>query len=325
MPEEPETETTERTIHEMAERLRNWGRWGPDDQLGTLNFITQDKVREAAALVRSGLVVSMGLPYDSNGPQVRPGGRSNPIHAMVLTGTDQAVDGEGLGLPHGIGFSDDMVTMYLQCGTQWDALSHCFDRGLMYNGFSAADVTANRGAVRLGIEHMTDRVVTRGVLLDVARAKGVEMLEPGYPITVDDLEATIEAQGSTSAVGTGDAVLVRTGQLDHGKANGWGTFAGGDAPGLSFSTAEWLHGTEIAAVATDTWGAEVRPNELPGSFQPLHQVMIPNIGLLVGEIFDLGEIGRVCAADGVYEFLFTAPPLAITGAVGSPLTPLAIR
>ena len=312
-------------IHETAERVRNWGRWGDDDQLGTLNFITAAKVMEAAAAVRSGQVISMGLPYDSNGPQTQPGGRDNPIHAMVLSGADQTVSDDDLGLPHGIGFSDDMITMYLQCGTQWDGLGHCFDRGKMYNGFPSAEVTSNRGAIRNGIEHMKDRVVTRGVLLDVARAKGVEMLEPGYGITPEDLEATIDAQGETSAVGTGDAVMIRTGQMDHCRKNGWGTYAGGDAPGLSFSTADWLHDTEISALATDTWGAEVRPNELEGSFQPLHQVMIPNIGLLVGEIFDMTEIGEACAADGVYDFMFVCPPLEITGAVGSPITPLAIR
>ncbi len=319
------SDTTAQTIHETADRLRNWGRWGEADQLGTLNFITPEKIQEAASLVRTGRVISMGLPYDSRGPQVRPGGRSNPIHAMVLSGADQAVSDDGLGLPHGIGFSDDMITMYLQCGTQWDGLAHCFDRGRMYNGFAAADVTSYRGAVSNGIEHMKDRVVTRGVLLDVARAKDQEMLAPGYAITVDDLDATIEAQGPTSTVGTGDAVLIRTGQMDHCLANGWGTYAGGDAPGLSFWTADWLHDSEIAALATDTWGAEVRPNELEGSFQPLHQVMIPNIGLLVGEIFDLSVIGEVCAQDGIYDFLFVCPPLEITGAVGSPITPLAIR
>jgi kynurenine formamidase len=113
--------------------------------------------------------------------------------------------------------------------------------------------------------------------------------------------------------------------LGHCKKNGWGTFAAGDAPGLSFSTAGWLYRTQIAGVASDTWGLEVRPNELPEAFQPLHQVIIPNIGLLVGEIFDLEALGADCAADKVYEFMFVAPPLPITGAVGSPINPQAIK
>jgi kynurenine formamidase len=154
--------------------------------------------------------------------------------------------------------------------------------------------------------------------------KGVNWLEPGYAITVGDLEAALEAQSVT--VGTGDALLVRTGQLAMCRARGgWGDYAGGDAPGLSFSTAEWLHRRELAAVATDTWGMEVRPNEIPDTYQPLHQVLIPAMGMLVGEIFDLEALAADCARDKVYEFLFTAPPLPITGAVGSPVNPLAIK
>jgi len=163
------------------------------------------------------------------------------------------------------------------------------------------------------------------VLLDVARSKGVERLEPGYAITPADLDGCIAAQGSTSVVGRGDIVLVRTGQMGWCKANGWGDYAGGAAAGLSFSTAGWLHGRELAAVATDTWGAEVRPNEFPDAFQPLHQVAIANIGLHIGEIFDLEALAADCAGDGVYDFLFVAPPIPFTGAVGSPINPYAIK
>jgi kynurenine formamidase len=105
----------------------------------------------------------------------------------------------------------------------------------------------------------------------------------------------------------------------------WGDYAGGPAPGLSFHTAEWVHARELAAVATDTWAMEVQPNEIPDTYQPLHQVFIPNMGLTIGEIFNLDELADDCAADGVYEFFFVAPPLPITGAVGSPINPLAMK
>jgi len=121
-------------------------------------------------------------------------------------------------------------------------------------------------------------------------------------------------------------VLVRTGDVGRRvRERNWGTFSAGDAPGLSFHTAPWLFEKSLAGIATDTWGAEVRPNELPGSFQPLHLVMVVNMGLLVGEIFDLEALGADCAADGVYEFMFVAPPLPITRAVGSPINPQAIK
>jgi kynurenine formamidase len=108
-------------------------------------------------------------------------------------------------------------------------------------------------------------------------------------------------------------------------AGDWGDYAGGPAPGLSFQTAGWVHARELAAVATDTWGMEVQPNEIPGTYQPLHQVFIPNMGLTIGEIFNLDELADDCAKDGIYEFFFVAPPLPITGAVGSPINPLAIK
>lgn len=133
------------------------------------------------------------------------------------------------------------------------------------------------------------------------------------------------AEAHAVTVGRGDIVLVRTGQLARVRRDGWGDYAYGAAPGLSFTTAPWLHGSEIAAIATDTWGFEVRPNEFDHAFQPLHQVVIPHIGLLIGEMWDLEALAEDCAADGVHEFWLTAAPLPITGAVGSPVNPIAVK
>jgi kynurenine formamidase len=306
-------------IREAAARTSNWGKWGPDDQRGAVNYITTDKVVQAAGLVRRGKVLSLAMPFNENGPQSGRG-RMNPTLAMRRTGTDFAA--EAFGTPSGIGFADDMLTTSLQAATHWDALSHIFDHGRMWNGRSAAEVTS-LGAQHNGVEHLRDRIVSRGVLLDIARYEGVEWLEPGYAIGEDDLVGCLAAEGVT--VGTGDIMLLRTGQMGYCKTHGWGTYAGGDAPGLSFYTVDWLHRTELAGVASDTWGVEVRPNELANCPQPLHQVMIPHIGLLVGELFDLEELAADCAADGCYEFLFVAAPLPITGAVGSPINPQAIK
>src|SRR5262249_3115963 len=159
------------------------------------------------------------------------------------------------------------------------ALSHCFEDGLMYNGYDANEVSS-RGAKRNSIDKVARGIVARGVLLDVPRVEGVPWLEPGYGITAEDLDAAAAAH--RVAVRRGDALIVRTGHMtlcrDRG---GWGDYAGGNAPGLSFHSADWLHAHEIAAIATDTWGMEVRPNEIPDSFQPPHQVCIPNMGLTI--------------------------------------------
>ncbi len=309
---------TEDRIAAAAERYRNWGRFGDDDERGTLNFVKPEHIVAAARLVRKGRVIPLAIPFDANGPQSGLHGRINPVHGMVFDG------GDTLPLPHGIGFADDTVFMPLQCATQWDALSHAFDRGKLYNGHDAKAVSS-LGAGLCGIEKVSGDFAGRGVLLDVARFKGVDALEPGYAITGDDLDGCAAAQGDSAKVGTGDFVLVRTGQMGQCQREGWGSYAGGDAPGLSFDSADWLHRNELAAIATDTWGMEVRPNELEDSFQPLHQVLLPNMGLHIGEIFDLEELAKDCADDGVYDFFFVAPPLPITGAVGSPINPYAIK
>lgn len=310
----------EDTLDEYCEKFRNWGKWGPNDEAGTLNYITPQKIQQAAGLVRTGKVLSLAMPFDANGPQTGRLSRVNPIHTMLATGTDVLAGAQSF--PRGFGYADDMVSMPLQCGTQWDGLSHIFRDGKMWNGYSAAEVTSS-GAGRNGIEKLRDKFVSRGVLLDIAALKGVASLEPGYAITIDDLNGAAKRENIT--VEEGDIVLVRTGFMGQRLGSGWDDYAGGDSPGLSFDTAPWLYETRIAALATDTWGVEVRPNQLPDSFQPMHLVMVVNMGLLVGEIFALDELAADCAADGVYEFMFVAPPLPITGGVGSPLNPVAIK
>ncbi|WP_193598065.1 cyclase family protein [Microbacterium sp. YJN-G] len=324
-PADLDRSSPESEIAARAEAFRNWGRWGEDDRLGTLNFIDAAKRVEAAGLVTAGRVVSLSQSFDMNGPQKGWRRRTNPVHLMMDTGTDAERGAQGF--PHGIGGADDHISMPLQCSTQWDGLGHIFDHGRAWNGRRAGDVVTSDGDLVTGIEHAASVIVSRGVLLDVGRhlRPATGELEDGYAITAADLDATIAAQGSSSCVGRGDIVLVRTGQLTRTRRDGWGDYAGGPAPGLSLTTAAWLHRTEIAAIATDTWGFEVRPNEFDAAaFQPLHQVVIPNIGLTIGELWDLDELGAVCAERGDYEFLLSAAPLPITGAVGSPINPVAI-
>ncbi|HVA06549.1 MAG TPA: cyclase family protein [Acidimicrobiales bacterium] len=308
-------------VIEIARRHRNWGRWGEQDQIGTVNFIDAEAVLRAASLVRQGKVISCALPYDDNGPQVGTFGRVNPIHLMLQDGGD-AASGAQDNLD-GIRYADDAVYMPLQCGTQWDALSHIFYDGTMYNGFPQ-ELVNSRGTSVCGVENYADKIVTRGVFLDIPRYRGVDWLEPGEGIGADDLERCAERYGVGPV--RGDIILVRTGAVAMARSNGtWGTYSGGDAPGLNLTAAEWLCEREVAGVATDTWGMEVRPNETDEIFQPLHVVLLVNAGMLVGEIFDFEKLSTDCAEDGVYEFMFVAPPLPFTGAVGSPLNPLAIK
>ncbi len=325
LPAELDRSDPEGEVASRAAAYRNWGRWGEDDRLGSLNFIDQGKRVEAARLVTDGAVISLSQRFDTDGPQRGWRRRTNPVHTMTDTGTDAERGSQGF--PHGIGGADDVIAMPLQCSTQWDGLGHIFDHGAAWNGRRAGDVVTSDGDLITGIEHAASVIVSRGVLLDLGRFLAPETgeLADGVAITAADLDACIQAQGDSSRVGRGDIVVVRTGQYGRALRDGWGEYAGGPAPGLSITTAGWLHRTEIAAIATDTWGFEVRPNEFDApAFQPLHQIVIPNLGLTIGEMWNLEELGRWCAEHGRYDFLLSAAPLPITGAVGSPINPVAI-
>jgi kynurenine formamidase len=312
-------------IQAAATRLKNWGRWGSEDQVGTLNFTRPEDIVAAARLVTKGKVMSLALAFDSSGPQGGKTnypalGRFNPIHVMTRTGTD-AYSGV---LDHRkIRASDDILILPLQCGTQWDGLGHIFFGDHMWNGYDCRTVTSS-GAQKCGIEQTREKMVGRGVLLDVARMLGQGHLSDGFAIGNDLLDAA--ERYCKVEVRRGDFLLVRTGQMEARMvAQNWDGYSGGDAPGLAFETLDWLHRKQVAAIATDTWGIEVRPNQSDEATQPWHWIAIPIMGLSLGEIFFLGELARDCAEDGRYEFLFVAPALPITGAVASPINPLAIK
>jgi kynurenine formamidase len=302
---------------ELAERVRNWGRWGDDDEIGTLNLIDGAAVRRGAAAVRTGRRFSLAMRLDQHSPQIGTmPGRVNPLHTMV------AINSPYQGTPEGFCASDDVVTMGLQAATHWDALSHVSYGGLLYNGFPASSITAEGGAGRCGV-HKVRSLTSRGVLLDVARAKGVGRLEPGYGITVEDVESARELARAT--IEPGDVVLVRTGSVQLYRARDREAYTGGHQPGLTMATVPWMRDHDVAAVATDTVAFEVFPCADDRVLFPVHLLHLRDMGLTQGQNFDLEELAADCAEDGVYEFLLEASPLPFTGAVGFPVNPVAVK
>ncbi len=319
-------------VEDYIQRCSNWGRWGRDDQLGTVNLITPEKVREAAALVKVGKTISLTMSYDTHGPQNGYLGRTNP-HLYQLASGPGYLAGEQYSLETHtltelrktsgqptLGYYDDVLSMPTQSGTQWDALCHFFWRGQMYNGHPAGDA-GTAGSRSNGVQNYTGKIVTRGVFVDLATHRGVDTLDPGYAITTDDLDEYLAAKHLE--IRPGDALLVRTGFMGVRREN-WGDYAGGPSPGLSLHTASWIREKDIAAIATDTWGIEVLPNEID-CFQPLHVVCLVHTGLAFGEMFDLDALSEDSKADGIYEFMFSASPLPVTGASGGPVSALAIK
>jgi kynurenine formamidase len=221
-------------------------------------------------------------------------------------------------------FNDDYIMMPTQCVTQWDALSHVYYDGQMYNGYPSTAVTSF-GASKDAIDPIAHSANTigRGVFLDVARHRGLDMLPASSAISPEELDEVAAAQGVT--VGEGDIPVIRTGWwqdfLIRQDADLWQL----ESPGLSWRCAEWLHNKKCAAVAVDNIAVEVLPNEDGVDFLAFHMIALRDMGLMLGEIWNLEELGADCAADKVYEFMLVAPCLPIVGGTGTPLNPIAIK
>jgi kynurenine formamidase len=242
----------------------------------------------------------------------------NCLHVMSETGTDVLAAGGRQG------FADDSIAMSVHAHTHWDALSHVFRDGLMYNGRGAGEVTG-KGARRNDIVPASGAMVARGVLVDLA--PGGEVLDSTHEVTVDELEAALDAQGVELL--PGDALLIRTGHLGRIRREGdWSSFVECDGlnpaePGIGVSCLPWLHEQEVAALACDNYAVEVLSRG--ATYLPVHEIGIVQMGLLLGEMFDLDALAVACAADGRWDFLLAAGPLPIVGAVGGPVNPLALR
>lgn len=308
-------------IDAMISRVSNWGRWGADDEVGTVNLITEATRRDGATLVRRGRVFSLGLEFNNQGPYLAGDRRVNPALTMLQTGTDIHANVQ-IGAIDGWGYADDQVTMALQCATHWDGLGHAFYDYRMYNDRDCRLVDIN-GAAKNSIVPVSCRLVGRAVLLDIPRTLGLDWLDLDHHITISELDAAVAREGVT--VRSGDIVLLRTGNLGRARRNGgWDQYAYANEPGLGLAELAWLHERGVAAIAADNWALEVMPSGC-SIMLPVHAVGIVHMGLSVGENFVLDELAADCAADGVYEFMFSGTPLPFTRSVSGPVHPLALK
>ncbi|MCH7663562.1 MAG: cyclase family protein [Chloroflexi bacterium] len=282
-------------------KLTNWGRWGTDDMLGTLNLMSSDGIKKAAKIVKTGKAYSLSVPLEEDGPRWPP--RQKPW-LVTLFGND----------PKAIGYSGDAVMMHSHSGTHIDALSHFWYHNQMYNGFDSAEHVTSFGATRNSIDNVPF-IIGRGVLLDIPGWKGVEHLGLGEAVTADDLDACAKAQNVE--IQAGDIILLRTGwmrvfSLDRE------LFDSGE-PGIDESTLPWLKEHDIVAIGVDNHAVEVIP-QMPPLDLPIHRIGIRDLGIYLMENFDLEEM----ADDKAYESLVVIAPLRLTGAAGSPVNPVAI-
>lgn len=301
-------------MRKVFEQVKNWGRWGSDDEMGALNLITPEKRREAAACVQAGEAVScsLELPVQPSVENPHPA-----LHMMVQAGDDCLIPG--------IGFETVMdfvgVAFHGMATSHIDALCHVFVDGLMYNGFSKDEVKST-GARRGSIMCAREGIVSRGVLLDVPRSEGLPWLEPGTAITIEQLERVEEAQGVR--VTPGDILLVATGRdARRAKHGPWSPVEGGLA-GLHAECVPWLHERGVAVLGSDGISDAVPGLGIPGWFMPIHQSTLVAMGVHLLDNLRLDQLCEACARHNRWAFQFTVAPLRVDKATGSPVNPIAV-
>ena len=304
--QEPRSMTSADVEH-LVKELSNWGRWGKDDQLGTLNLITAEKRQEAAKLVERGVSVSLARNAETTEAADNPKPFGHQMLAFGKGTTGQwAMDNYSVSY-HGLAH------------THMDSLCHLFHNGKMYNGFSRDEVQET-GTKKLGIQNVKGGIFTRGILIDIPRLRGVRFLEPGSPILPSELTAWEEKAGIK--VRSGDVIFIRTGRWARRDLVGpWDAGKDGLA-GLHASCAPWLKSRDIAMLGSDA-AADVIPSGIPGVSHPIHVLTLHAMGIHIFDNCDLEEIARVAAEFEQWEFLLTASPLAVQGRTGSPLNPIA--
>jgi kynurenine formamidase len=299
---------------ELFQAVCNWGRWGADDERGTLNYIQPEHIRRAAGLVRSGRSVSMAIPVN------KVAGPDNPrpaTHYMVRSYDVPSGPGETQ-------FSMDYLAteFHGDCHTHIDALCHVAMQGKLYNGKPTSAVTS-RGPTIQDITAYANGIVSRGVLLDIPRLRGVKWLEPGEAVTTAELEAAEKAQGVR--LGEGDIFLFRTGhhrrRLELGPWNNG--YDGDGKAGLHVETIRWLHERKAAAFFPDGDGETV-PSNVEGTAYPIHALQIASMGMACADSLQFEDLVKISEAERRWEFLVMAAPLRLPGGTGSLFNPIAI-
>jgi kynurenine formamidase len=285
----------------MFHQVKNWGRWGKDDQLGAANLITDAKRKQAVALAKAGITVPLAHPPLKDAAPDNPSPFTHTMNRGLSTDTYS-------------------VSYHGYAHSHIDALCHILYKNQTYNGYPREEVLTEKGCTKLGVENLKNGILTRGVLLDIPRLRGVEYLEPGTPIFIEDLEAW--EKKARVKVAPGDAILVRTGRwLRRAKLGPWAV--GRNEAGLHASVAPWLKERGVAFLGGD--GAQdVTPSLVEGINLPVHTLAITALGIDILDNQDLEAVAEAAARQNRWEFLLVVAPLPVTGGTGFPVNALAI-
>lgn len=292
---------------QLMQNISNWGRWGKDDELGTLNLITPEKRLAAAKLVVEGITVSMALEMNKTQDALNANPFEHELSRAEFGGHQVAGDRYSVEY-HGFAHS------------HMDGLPHFAHKGKFYNNVPYEAAEAD-GALRLGIHNAgINGVFTRGVLVDMPRMLGVDFLKPGAAVTVADLEAWEKQSGVT--ISSGDVLLLRTGRWAKVKQDGQYNFLAA-AAGMHASVAAWLKARDVAVIGCDGV-SDVMPSGVEGLVNPLHELVLVGLGMPILDNLDLEAVAQQAIKSGRSTFLFVGAPLRVHGGTGSPLNPLAV-
>ena len=308
----------------LADAPNNWGKWGPDDEVGSLNYLGPEQVLAAVRLVSSGKTFTLQrLIGDPKGDPVWPG-RTPAERTQILDESNWDEGAGGPAFPGGLHYADDKINAFLQGSTQYDALGHVWFGGKLWNGYDAR--TTIGGLDKASVQPIAERgIVGRAVLLDMARFRGKDNLAAAETFTHEDLLACAAAQGVT--IEKRDIIIVRTNFLKLFFELGDKFYEGFCEPGLVYSPelVSWFQEMEIPNLVTDTIANEVTFDPANGVALVLHNALMRNLGVTLTEIADLELLAADCAQDGQYAFLYVAAPLKVAKGSGSPVNPVVIK
>jgi len=298
---QPAEPISKETLNEWMTEISNWGRWGKDDQLGTLNLVTPQIRKQAAELVQQGISVSLSTDLD-----VKPSiNNTQPFEHMLARFGQWTMDTYSISY-HGYTHS------------HLDAQCHIASGGKIYNGYPELNIE-QIGSGNMGVHQMKDGIFTRGVLVDIPLLKGVPYLEPGTSITTEDLIAW--EKKSKTKVRSGDVLLIRTGRWAREQEKGEWKFDE-NAAGLHASAARWLKEREVAVLGSDG-SADVLPSGCEGQTHPVHQLVLIGLGMPILDNLNLEDLAKVANDQNRWEFLLVVAPMRIIGGTGSPVNPIA--
>jgi kynurenine formamidase len=299
--DEPRAPQNAAEFDALFQQVKNWGRWGPNDQLGSANLVDAAKRKQAIALAKTGETVSLA----HNPLTEKADDNASPFEHTMLRGNSMdryAVSYHGYAHSH------------------IDALCHILYKDQTYNGYARADVNTDKGCTKLGIQNLKNGVVTRGILIDIPRLRNVPYLEPGTALYVEDLEAWEKKAGVKIA--SGDAILLRTGRWARREALGpWNV--GQKMAGLHASVAPWIKARGVAFVGSDA-AEDVVPSMVEGVALPVHTLFITALGINLLDNQDLEALGEMAAKLNRWAFMLTINPVPVTGGTGFPLNAIAM-